>query len=273
MANPYIQETTETLMFKTVTFLLFSQLAVGGLISIAFVPDPAGKRFFRFCGACCAILMAAALSVSSVPFAVAVWLGICLIATGLFILLIQRDQLSSARKALIAAAGSGCAGLAANALLVSVVGLPTWVTVASVVYQISGAAFIGSVIFGMTLGHWYLIVPTLPIGPLRKLTLLMIITTGVRTVLLIAVLVLGGSSQVPEIAATIDSFSRLAGLFFWARTLFGIIGPIVICYMTWETVKLNATQSATGLLYVATILVLIGETMSLYLYHSTHLPV
>ena len=273
MANPYIEETTGTHMFKTVTFLLFSQLAVGGLISIALVPDPAGKRFFRFCGVCCAILLAAALSVSSVPFEVAVWLGICLIATGPFIFLIQQDQFSIARKALVVAAGAGCVGLAANALLVSSPEMPMWVSAASVVYQISGAAFIGSVIFGMTLGHWYLIVPTLPIGPLRKLTLLMIVTTGLRTVLLIVVLVLGASSQIPEIAATIDSFSRLAGLFFWARTLFGILGPIVICYMTWETVKLNATQSATGLLYVATILVLIGETMSLYLYHSTHLPV
>jgi hypothetical protein len=273
MPNPYIQVTTRTTMFKTVTFLLFSQLAVGGLISIAFVPDPAGKRFFRFCGAACAILMTVALFVSSIPFAVAIWLGICLIATGLFVLLIQQDQLSIARKALVAAAGSGCVGLAANALLVSSSEMPMWVSAGSVVYQISGAAFIGSVIFGMTLGHWYLIVPTLPIEPLRRLTLLMIITTCIRTVLLIVVLVLGASSQIPEISATIDSFSRLAGLFFWARTLFGILGPIAICYMTWETVKLNATQSATGLLYVATILVLIGETMSLYLYHSTHLPV
>lgn len=261
-------------MFKTLIFLLFSQLAIGGLWSIAFVPDQAGRSFFRFCGSACAILLAVGLLVWPATMSPAfIALLVCLALTSGYVALVVTGRTRPARVVLAAAGLAGGAGLGVLGYVSAPAGWPAWVAPAGTVYQLSSALFLGSVIFAMTLGHWYLVLPTLPIDPLRKLTTLMIAATAVKTVLLGLVLYLGAASPQPEIADTVAGFGRLQGLFFWARSLFGLAGPIVLCYMTWATVRLNATQSATGLLYVATILVLIGETMSRFIYHTTQLPV
>jgi ABC-type uncharacterized transport system permease subunit len=39
----------------------------------------------------------------------------------------------------------------------------------------------------------------------------------------------------------------------------GVIGPAVLCHMTLATIRLKATQPATGILYAATVMVLMGE--------------
>jgi len=260
-------------MFNTITYLLFTHLAIGGAWAISLVPDQASKGFFRFCGSACAALLAIALFVAPPQGPVLVHLGLTLGLLLIFVILIVNDQPALARKVVYAAGLAGAIGLSSRGYSMLPEGWPYWVAYASAVYEIISAAFLGSVIFAMTLGHWYLVVPTLPIGPLRTLTLLMIAAALLKTLLIALVLYLGAYSPVHEIAEIIEGFSRLGGLFFWARALFGVLGPLILCYMTWETVKLNATQSATGLLYVATILVLIGETMSRFLYHTTHLPV
>ena len=261
-------------MFKTITFLLFSQLAIGGAITISFVPDQASKGFFRFCGSACAVLLAISLLVGErLPSEAVLAMVVCLALLILFVVLVTTDRPRHARNVLYLASAAGAVGLIIHGIVMVPDGWPFWITVTGAVYGLSSALFLGSVIFGMTLGHWYLVVPTLPIGPLRTLTLLMIISTIAKGLLLGSVIYLGAGSDVSQIAETVDGFGRLQGLFFWARTLFGLIGPAIICYMTWATVKLNATQSATGLLYVATILVLIGETMSRFIYYTTQLPV
>ena len=261
-------------MLKVITYLLFCQLAVGGILTISLVPDQAGKSFFRFCSTTCAILLAAGLfmadQIGQYPL---LFFCISLVMACLSIVLILIDRINLARVSLIVATISGLLGLLAEGLSTTPQDLPLWVELASAVYFVAGSVFLGSTVFTMALGHWYLNVPTLSILPLRRLTKLIIASTSAKALLLGTVLGLGWASDVPEISHTIAGFSRLGGLFFWARVLFGLLGPIAICYMTWETVKLNATQSATGLLYVNTILVLIGETLSLFLYHTTHLPV
>ena len=49
------------------------------------------------------------------------------------------------------------------------------------------------------------------------------------------------------------------GIFLWQRALFGLLGPAVLAYMTWETARLRSTQSATGILYVDFFMVIVGE--------------
>jgi hypothetical protein len=53
--------------------------------------------------------------------------------------------------------------------------------------------------------------------------------------------------------------------------LFGLIGPVVLAYMTWETAKLRSTQSATGILYVDLFMVIVGELVAKYLLLTTAL--
>jgi hypothetical protein len=50
-----------------------------------------------------------------------------------------------------------------------------------------------------------------------------------------------------------------------ARYLVGLAVPIVFTLMTWECVRRRANQSATGIIYVASVLVVIGEGLALAL--------
>ena len=43
----------------------------------------------------------------------------------------------------------------------------------------------------------------------------------------------------------------------------GFAGPVVAAILAWKTVRIRSTQSATGILYVAMILVLFGELTAL----------
>ena len=64
----------------------------------------------------------------------------------------------------------------------------------------------------------------------------------------------------------------VAGIFFWQRVLFGLLGPSVLAYLTWETAKIRSTQSATGILYVDFFTVMVGEILAKYLFLSTGVP-
>jgi len=55
--------------------------------------------------------------------------------------------------------------------------------------------------------------------------------------------------------------------------LFGLAGPALLSYLTWETAKIRSTQSATGILYVDFFTVVVGEVLSKYLLLATRVPV
>ncbi len=80
----------------------------------------------------------------------------------------------------------------------------------------------------------------------------------------------------PQPTITGRLFSRyivsLDGVFFWQRMLFGLAGPIVLSYLTWETAKIRATQSATGILYAMCVLVYLGELFGQMVLGSTGVP-
>ena len=65
---------------------------------------------------------------------------------------------------------------------------------------------------------------------------------------------------------------RRHSLMIVIRLAVGLLIPSVFAYMIWETVKLRATQSATGILYFTLVLVFIGELTGLYLVRETGLP-
>ena len=262
-------------MFGSLTYLLFSQLSVGGMVCILLVPREAGKSFFRFGCVASLVLLAIALiaggprlDAPSVPHALLAIFGL---STAIFLISVLRDRFSRASH--VIAASIGAAALIADGVIRAGVDLPWWAPTLGASYALSSGLFLGSVIFGMVLGHWYLVLPTLPIDPLRDLTRLMLVSLTFKIGLTVVTLLVYFSEGGPGFQETITRFTGLGGLFFWTRVLFGFIGPAAICYMTWETVKINSIQSATGLLYVATILVLIGEPVSKFIYLTTSLPV
>ena len=62
------------------------------------------------------------------------------------------------------------------------------------------------------------------------------------------------------------------GLYILTRWLVGLAVPAVFIYMTHDCIRRRATQSATGILYVAGVLIFIGEIIALYLLRQTGLP-
>ena len=62
------------------------------------------------------------------------------------------------------------------------------------------------------------------------------------------------------------------GLKWLARWLSGLVGTAVLTTMSWYTLKIPNTQSATGILYVAVICVFLGELTSQILSGSASYP-
>ncbi len=113
----------------------------------------------------------------------------------------------------------------------------------------------------MLLGHWYLNAPGMELAPLRRLLVAMAAATALQMAVCGAGLALN---------ATAGDLSTQQRLFILLRWSFGLIGLPLIIWLTWKTLEIPNTQSATGILYVAVICVLAGETMSLPL--SAELP-
>jgi hypothetical protein len=123
---------------------------------------------------------------------------------------------------------------------------------------------LGSTIAAMFLGHWYLNSPTMEIAPLRKLLVLMLIALVLQS--LVSAGSLGLESQLVGLKS--NQYPLLA-----LRWLAGIFGTAALTYMTWETLKIPNTQSATGILYVAVLATFLGELTSLLLSAGTAFPI
>ncbi len=108
----------------------------------------------------------------------------------------------------------------------------------------------------MFLGHWYLNSPTMAIQPLVRLVLLMAAAVCLRAVIEAAALGMYLQAGYP---------STQQILFVVLRWLAGIVGTLVLMVMTYKTLKIPNTQSATGILYVCVITTFLGELMSLLL--------
>jgi hypothetical protein len=130
---------------------------------------------------------------------------------------------------------------------------------------VAAASVIGSVIVAMILGHWYLVRMHLPEGYLVRFAQVLGVAIGVRTVLFIAGLLAYGAASPRGLGEFLRGVAVDRGLFFWQRVLFGIVAPGVLAVMTYHTARMRATMSATGILYIAVIFVLIGEFLARYL--------
>jgi hypothetical protein len=131
----------------------------------------------------------------------------------------------------------------------------------------SGIAM-GLLLAAMFLGHWYLNWPGMKLEPLKRLVLFGATALGGRALLAILALALAFST-----AESLAGWSTITWSLWTFRWLAGIIGPSIMCYMTWQILKIPNTQSATGVLYAAVILVFLGELTSQLLSRALPLPV
>jgi hypothetical protein len=133
-----------------------------------------------------------------------------------------------------------------------------------VIQTITSGVLIGFTMAAMLLGHWYLNSPGMELAPLRKLLVAMAIAVVAQAVVCGVGLSLENS---------LSPLSTQDWLFLALRWSFGLVGVIILIWLTWQTLAIPNTQSATGILYVAVMGVFVGETMSLLLSAESVYPV
>ena len=142
---------------------------------------------------------------------------------------------------------------------------------------LSSAALLGGACTAMILGHWYLVIPSMQVSYLQSIVKLHITSTAMRVAVVAAAvwyaLTPSFSAQFGMAPSFGHYITSIDGIFFWQRVLFGLGGPALLSYLTWETAKIRSTQSATGILYVDFFTVVVGEVLAKYILLATHVPV
>jgi hypothetical protein len=265
---------------STVLFLFLAHLGVGIIATLVAVSPDAGVKFFRFNAGLAAILIAVALAfrpsgaddgTNGVIALTA--LAIAELAVLVYWATVGR-ALASIRPAIVAVGvGSGVVALVAQALVVAAGrAIPTQVM--TVISFLSSAALLGGACTAMILGHWYLVIPSMQVSHLQSIVKVHIASMVVRIVVVGAAVVLAIATWEPGLGPSFRRYiMSVAGIFFWQRVLFGLFGPAVLSYLTWETAKIRSTQSATGILYVDFFTVVVGEVLAKYLLLATRVPV
>jgi hypothetical protein len=133
---------------------------------------------------------------------------------------------------------------------------------------VSAGLALGMLLAAMFLGHWYLNWPGMQLAPLRRLVLLATGAVVLRGLFSIVSLSLLGSYGESLVDWTFITWCLVA--FRW---LAGILGPLLLCGLTWQTLAIPNTQSATGILYAAVIMVFLGELTAQLLSRSVPLPI
>jgi hypothetical protein len=125
-----------------------------------------------------------------------------------------------------------------------------------VIDDFAGALVLGSATTAMLMGHSYLIAPAMTIAPLMRL-----LAVGAASVGLRIGLASWGLWEWTS-AGKASSLDAELGLWLAVRWALGLIAPLVLGWMAYETARIRSTQSATGILYVVVIVVFLGELMS-----------
>lgn len=126
--------------------------------------------------------------------------------------------------------------------------------------RLVSAFLMGATLTAMLLGHHYLTAPAMSIEPLKRYMRSMawgLAARGIVAGLGLGVLMAG------TVAAT--GSTPVSPLFLSVRWGMGIFGPALAALLTWKTVQIRSTQSATGILYIGMTLVLFGELTAMIL--------
>ena len=129
--------------------------------------------------------------------------------------------------------------------------------------DIAGALVLGSATTAMLMGHSYLISPAMTIAPLMRLLAALAVSVIFRIALAAWGLWGWTSSQ------TTGNLEMELLLWLPVRWALGLIAPLVLGWMAWETARIRSTQSATGILYVVVIVCFLGELTSQLLMEKT----
>ena len=268
----------------TLIFLFLSHLGLGIVFTLIFVSREAGVKFFRFNAGLAAILIAIGFAFRPSDAAGAseagrigfLALAVAEAAVVMYWATVGRVLASIRPAAVVTAVASGLVAIVAQALAVSPDG-PALLQAMTIASFLTSAALLGGVCTAMILGHWYLILPSMQASHLQSIVALHIASLVMRVALVAAAVALAIATTAlgqPGLSPTFQHYiMSVAGIFFWQRVLFGLVGPAVLSYLTWETAKIRSMQSATAMLYVDFFTVIVGEVLAKYILLAMRVPV
>jgi hypothetical protein len=153
--------------------------------------------------------------------------------------------------------------LAAALVLASRAARPDQDLAALLADDLTSAALLGAATTAMLVGHSYLIAPAMSLAPLLRTLGVLGLCIGLRLAQALAGLWLwtGEPARGGLEAETI--------LWLVVRWGVGLLAPLALGWMAWETARIRSTQSATGILYVVVIFCFLGELTSQLLASKT----
>jgi hypothetical protein len=267
-----------------INWTVLASLAVGSfaLVAVARLRTGATKGYLAFAAFCAAGFgLLAYLSDTGLPPIAAgspvtadpAWDGPRRAALVLFIILslVTTIQVSRGRRGVrpgIAGLVAGTAALAFGAL--------TWggdsAGVLMLALQLVVLALAtGGVVAAMILGHWYLVTPKLPEGPLVMVSRGLVGVVALQVALFVVWVGLGIGP-----GATGGPFAALFGawaMFVWLRLLVGLVFPLVVSVAAVKTARTRSMESATGLLYINVGTIAAGTIVAAGLYFGAGLLV
>ncbi|MEK8023173.1 MAG: hypothetical protein AAB229_05130 [Candidatus Hydrogenedentota bacterium] len=126
--------------------------------------------------------------------------------------------------------------------------------------SVLGGLLLCASIYAVVLGHWYLSVQKLSIRPLRNAARVLVALLVLRLIwdayaFAFRPVVFEGDMLIPMS----EYLQTYEGFLLWIALIFGTVFPLIVGFFVLGTVKIESTQSATGLLYVVLISMLMGE--------------
>ncbi|HYB97634.1 MAG TPA: hypothetical protein VEC57_00725 [Candidatus Limnocylindrales bacterium] len=270
-------------LFAHTYLLLFGKLAVGGLIAMAVPPFAEMERGF-YKSTCAVYLLCALLLVAGqatlratygadAPVTIAALLSWCAFSAvlGVYFVSLFLDLAWLRARAFAIASLLGLLALAITAASHVPAGAGVSATIAFAVAALSGAFVTGASSTGMLLGHWYLIDTGLDLQPLHRMTAFYRASLRAEIVAIffaITVVWLGGDTFDAGLQA---AFGERFGILVFARVALWALA-LVLAELIRRTLAIPQTMAATGLFYIAALVVAVGEIAAHWLLFRTGLP-
>jgi hypothetical protein len=262
-------------LFARCFLLVFCQLGVGGLLSLAVPPFHDLERGFYKSSA--GVFFSASLvgglgtvhlwltrDASGIDgLEATLWL-VHIVLFGLYLSTLWGDAMRARARLYPAALASGFLALGLSA--VSITGSAgAFVALLAVASSMVSAVALGAVTTGMLIGHWYLIDTEMQIEPFRRCYRYFVralwLEMGVVALVLLALA-----------AGVVPGAWRDHLLLIGMRVVLGPLAALGIAAMIGRVLAIPQTMAATGLFYIATLAVLVGEFLGRYFTFRTSLP-
>ncbi len=272
------------LLFAHTYLLLFGKLAVGGLAALAVPPFTELERGFYKSTAAVYLFCAYAMVAGDIylwslnperapvsPIALATWIAFCVLFTGYFASLYVELPFLRARL-FPASIFCGIAALALTAAAYVPAGVGAAAVLVFVIPAIAGAAIVGAGLTGMLLGHWYLIDTGLDLAPFRS------ILVYCRACLIAEVVSVAAAATIlalwPGTVWEAGFAAAFSSRFVWlviARLASWALAAVILELIR-RTLEIPQTMAATGLFYIAALVIAVGQIAGHWLLFRTGLP-